>query len=326
MTMSQRWAKYRLGGCLLEETPSPAPVLSFSGGAGGQPQTVDLRSDCSAVEDQDTTQSCAANAVVGAIECMRNRSKMPSMELSRLFVYYNARKLSDRQAFDEGTFMHHVMAATLAFGVCEERMWPFQLAIVTEEPTRACYSNATRYESVQFARMASFDTVLATLAAGLPVVFGAFFPAHYYIDAAERALMPEPAKTPEERGGGHAMLIVGHDLPSRTFLVRNSYGPGFGEGGYFRIPFATMASFSRIQDFWAIGALSTHRGATVGGVPVAAAVAATQAHARAQVAGRAAVSVLRPESKLRDLLTDDLEKAKKGFRDRLRGPGLGGGY
>jgi Papain family cysteine protease len=32
--------------------------------------------------------------------------------------------------------------------------------------------------------------------------------------------------------GGHAMLVVGYDRPSRYFIVKNSWGPGWGHAGY----------------------------------------------------------------------------------------------
>jgi C1A family cysteine protease len=36
--------------------------------------------------------------------------------------------------------------------------------------------------------------------------------------------------------GGHAVLVGGHDNATKRFLVRNSWGEGWGQGGYFTIP------------------------------------------------------------------------------------------
>ena len=51
------------------------------------------------------------------------------------------------------------------------------------------------------------------------------------------------------------MLLVGYDLHSRNWIVRNSYGPDFGNNGYFELPFATMKAYSVPIDFWIIGAI-----------------------------------------------------------------------
>jgi len=328
--MTKRWAKYKLGGCLFETTPSPAPQLVLKGATAALPGKIDLRPKCSAVENQEGLNSCAANAVVGAIEYHRNKANLAPQELSRLYVYYNARKLADLQNDDSGTFIHHAMAAVLAFGVCEERMWPYQEALVNQEPTRACFSNATRYEAVQFARTTLPDMVLQALAAELPVVFGAYFPEPFFHEAAQTKSMPTVAKFGDDPGGGHAMLIVGYDMASRAFIVRNSWGPDFAEGGYCYIPFDTMMAYAHPEHFWVIGQLSDHRGITTNGYPVADALKATISGARAQAAApqsrEQSVSVLRKNSVLRDQISDNLDVAKKGFRDRLRGPGAGGGY
>jgi C1A family cysteine protease len=320
--MNTQITNERLRGCLLEQAPSPAPKLVISGTAGGIPPAMDLRPYCSAVENQGQLNSCAANSVVGAMEYLRNRMNLPPVELSRLFVYYNARKLADREKDDQGTLMHHALAAVLAYGVCEERMWPYQEAMVNEAPTNACYSNATRYEAIEYARADTPDLILAALGSGLPVVFGAFFPQEFYWEASRTGAMPLVAQANTERPAmGHAMLLVGYDLQTRMFIIRNSYGTDFGRQGYALVPFDTMFAHSQMFDFWTIGAISKHRGLSLMGPTVAATVSATRSNAKEQ-----AVSVMRTNSLLRDKITGELDAAKKGFRDRLRGPGVGGGY
>jgi hypothetical protein len=42
--------------------------------------------------------------------------------------------------------------------------------------------------------------------------------------------------------GGHAVLIVGYDDVNQCFIVKNSWGTGWGEGGYFRIAYNQMVS------------------------------------------------------------------------------------
>lgn len=328
-TVDIQTIRSRLGGCLFEKAPSPAPNLKLESRQLDFAPAVDLRPLCSPVEHQLTVQSCAGNAIVGALEYHRNRMKLPFQELSRLFVYYNARKLADRQHLDEGTYIHHVMAAVLAFGVCEERMWPYQPALKNEEPTRSCYSNATRYEAIEFARVDLSTTLLPALSIGLPVVFGAYFPAEFYDEAKMTAVMPN-SEFNNDPGSGHAMLIVGYDANKGYFIVRNSWGAEFADGGYCYIPFQTMAAYSHPEHFWVIGKLSDHRGVTTNGPTVAESMRAVTSMASSQASvpqsREQAVSVLRNSSILREKLSGELSTAKKGFRDRLRGPGAGGGY
>jgi C1A family cysteine protease len=42
--------------------------------------------------------------------------------------------------------------------------------------------------------------------------------------------------------GGHAILIVGYDDPGEYFIVKNSWGIGWGEAGFFRIAYSEIDS------------------------------------------------------------------------------------
>jgi C1A family cysteine protease len=42
--------------------------------------------------------------------------------------------------------------------------------------------------------------------------------------------------------GGHAVLIVGYDDEDQCFIVKNSWGSGWGESGYFRIDYSQLSN------------------------------------------------------------------------------------
>lgn len=45
--------------------------------------------------------------------------------------------------------------------------------------------------------------------------------------------------------GAHAVLIVGYDDVNQCFIVKNSWGTGWGEAGYFRIAYSEMGGTSK---------------------------------------------------------------------------------
>jgi len=51
--------------------------------------------------------------------------------------------------------------------------------------------------------------------------------------------------------GGHAILIVGYDDVGQYFIVKNSWGSGWGESGYFRIAYSELNSVVSFGD-WTI--------------------------------------------------------------------------
>ncbi len=56
--------------------------------------------------------------------------------------------------------------------------------------------------------------------------------------------------------GGHAVVAVGYDDTQRAFVVRNSWGPGWGLKGYFWIPYEYLVSPHLASDFWTVRSVS----------------------------------------------------------------------
>ena len=48
------------------------------------------------------------------------------------------------------------------------------------------------------------------------------------------------------------MLGVGYDDKKKRFLVRNSWGSGWGMKGYFTMPYPYLADRNLSDDFWTV--------------------------------------------------------------------------
>jgi hypothetical protein len=302
-----------LNGCLFEDTPAPAPTLSL-GAQAALPRRVDLRAHCTPVEDQGHTNSCVANAIVGALELHQRKAGMPPIDLSRMFLYYNARSLAKNEAKDVGSYIHHGMAAVLAYGVCEERMWPFEKAMVSTPPTEACFKNAQSYEAIQFARTPRGEPAMAALAQGLPVAFGIVLPTECYRAAEKTGTIPCPSTIEVQSApSGHAMLIVGYDMDEKVYFVRNSWGPSYGQNGYINIPFDVMDRHAHPDQFWTIGAIEQSQGLSMFGPSVKESVEKVISVVKTPDA----LDKMRGD--LRGSLNSRLDSARQGFASRLRG-------
>jgi C1A family cysteine protease len=90
------------------------------------------------------------------------------------------------------------------------------------------------------------------LAAGFPFVFGfTVYESFESQEVADTGVMPMPASG-EKVLGGHAVLVVGYDDASERFRVRNSWGTGWGQAGYFTMPYAYLTDSGLSSDFWTL--------------------------------------------------------------------------
>ncbi len=249
----------RIDGCL-EEAPSPkdyhaVPTLTTI------PHTVDLRDHCSPVEDQGRIGSCVACAVVGATEYQHRKAGRPAVDLSRMFVYFNARRMRGTEQHDNGTTIAAGMAAFLAFGAPPEASWPYDPELVTKTPDDPAFQKGLENVPAEYARVDGIENVKGALAQGFPVVFSASVPQRCYEEAGRTGVIPPPtaAEVAEIRtqNGRHALLLVGYDLNDKTFLVRNSWGADWGRQGYCRMSFDTFTATLAANTTWILGKLES---------------------------------------------------------------------
>jgi C1A family cysteine protease len=220
----------------------------------------DMRPDMSQVENQGHTGSCTANSAVGTMEYLKrdrlNRRVLcmkVRRDLSRLFLYYNTRAIEGTVDVDSGASIRNTVKALAKQGVCYARSWPYVESRFDEKPDEDCYKEAERYKIVSYYRVESVDEALNALAQKLPVCFGALlYESFNDVARTGKVKLPEPG---ERTIGAHAMLLVGYKMDedgNGDFIVRNSWGEGWGLGGYCYLPFGYCTFGGRVDDFWVI--------------------------------------------------------------------------
>jgi hypothetical protein len=312
--------KYRTDGCLFEP-PSQKDFRAVFKDAP-IPDKVDLREYCTVVEDQGQIGSCTANAAVGAMEYLYKRRQGHSPDLSRLFVYFNSRRIRGSTAVDGGAPICDAMASIVSFGACLEEIWPYDPAKFAFEPSQDAYADAMRHEAIQYSRVPSGRGSMQALAQGLPVVFGSTFPQRCFEEAGRTGVMPiaSPDEIYQVRSG-HAMLVVGYDKNEQMFIVRNSWGQDWGDRGYCKIPFTLMDMAGRPDSFWIVGDLeSEERPGNMKIIrPRRDVAASTPAAAPAIKLGEMASTASRLRDEIRSSLDKDIASSSRKIDTLLSG-------
>jgi C1A family cysteine protease len=219
------------------------------------PASVDLRSWCSPIENQESIGSCTAHAGVGIVEYFERRAFGKHIDASRLFLYKTTRNLL-RWTGDTGAFLRSTMGALVLFGVPPEEYLPYVVADFDKEPSAFCYAFAQSFQAISYYRLDPMGTtresllaqIKANLSAGIPAMFG-FTVYNSISQAATTGKIPYPTAG-DKIAGGHAISAVGYDDTMKikntnpgavetkgALLIRNSWGTGWGLGGYGWLPY-----------------------------------------------------------------------------------------
>jgi C1A family cysteine protease len=213
------------------------------------PSSVDLRRFASPVEDQGDLNSCTGNAMASALELLDRRGDGRYLDRSRLFLYYYARLAGHCQNVDGGATIRDVVKVAAAKGCPPETSWPYRPDLVLKMPDLNAVADAMSFGISAYFRLSAITPTgfWSALSRGFPVVFGAaIYQSFERVGISGMVPMPRQGDTPM---GGHALLAVGYD--KRGVIVRNSWGPKWGDKGYCVFPRAYLNP-DLVFDAWAI--------------------------------------------------------------------------
>jgi len=239
-----------------------APLVA----ADALPVSVDLSADVGTpfnpVYSQQRLGSCgphtaAADIVFAALK----QQKIASVPMpSRLFIYYCTRQLMGTLRSDSGVSNRDMLKALARYGWCDETLHPYSdqnTGSISDPfrriPSQTAFQSAAKrkiglYQSVP----QNLNTMLACLAGGDPFIAG--FSVYSSLESKQvemTGIIPMPTRMDSQRGG-HDVLIVGYNQTTQLFKLRNSWGTGWGQGGYGYIPFAYLTNPQLSGDFWTI--------------------------------------------------------------------------
>lgn len=218
------------------------------------PPKLSLRAKMPAIYDQLNLGSCTAFAVGAMEQYVRNKMNARyHFQPAQLFIYYNERALEGTIGFDSGAYLRDGIKTVADVGVCPESLWPYDIARFTEKPSAKAYDEAKKHRAIAYMRIVqSLVQMKSCLADGFPFVFGFTVYESFMDDSvAASGIMPLPLSG-ESVVGGHAVCAVGYNDATQMMQVRNSWGKGWGLGGYFWMPYGFIADPGMASDFWTI--------------------------------------------------------------------------
>lgn len=225
-------------------------------------EEVDLRDKQSSVKNQGREGSCVGHAGCSVYEYYALHHQLSPHkealdefdEASERMLYFLARREQGWQEIDSGAFIRDAARVMATHGICRESSWPYRAGDYRAKPTPQALIEASRFKALGYVRLHSIRDMQASLTQGHPfmlgfTVFGSLD--HHSVGITGQVLHPKPHEAPS---GGHAVAAVGYnndrmvDGRRGAFLVKNSWGPTYGDRGYLWLSYEYVERYA--DDFW----------------------------------------------------------------------------
>jgi len=241
------------------------------------PKKVSLTLYDSPIENQGGLGACTAFATCGAMQLLEIKQGAPGFKLlafielgfmkvaravlnffriinwyagnlSKLFVYYNARAIEGTADSDSGAELRDVIKGVVTYGACNEQDWWYNEPAVTLQPSLVAYSDAKKNILKEYRALETLDDMRGCLADGSPFVFGFIVYNSFEFGSINQTGIVEMPKDGEAIIASHGVCCVGYDDNKKLFKCRNSWGNKWGKGGYFYMPYDYITKYG--FDFW----------------------------------------------------------------------------
>lgn len=211
------------------------------------PAFVDLRSNIDQVYDQGSNAACGAHAYKNALEAQLDRVDpaqcttpiVPGTRYSRAWFWWWVRVYQGFPASNSGTTVETARKTFAENGMVTEEAWPWDKAYTT--PPDSLKPSLTGIYSIERSPVSHIDHIKRLLCHGVaPVLLFSVKTGIMSLANNKNWKTHDWDFQEGEYFGDHFVTIVGYDDESQRFLVENSWGPNWADGGFFGIPYSKI--------------------------------------------------------------------------------------
>ncbi len=193
------------------------------------------------VRDQESTSMCVGFGLTGSARCRLHSIGIPCEPFSPQALYgltlMAMRPNKSDPLIDDGCYPFVAASILYDFGLCPERLYPFNPHTVTKEVDLQTVMSASQFRLQSFRRIAARGSERVTMckrsiAAGHPVPLGMLVGDEFQAYTSSKD--PVGIETGPDTGG-HMTFLCGYEDDGEVFIGCNSWGTSWGDKGFYRI-------------------------------------------------------------------------------------------
>ncbi len=213
-------------------------LLGSFGNDPAPPPSVDLSPNFPVPGDQGRQSSCVGWATGYALKSYQEKVEIgwslntADHLFSPAFIYNQINRGQDR-----GSFIHEALQLIVDKGAAPLSLMGYSQTDFTAPPSAQALEAALKFKGKEWRRVNDTSQMKAALVNRKPVVVGiGVFQSLYQLTGDNPVYNTKTGAA----DGGHAVTIVGYDdnRYGGAFKIINSWGQGWGDGGYFWIPYS----------------------------------------------------------------------------------------
>ena len=229
----------------------------FAAGAGSTLSAISFRAlypECFqlVVQDQGQTSSCVGQALATAMEFSWARKYLKLLNFSPMGIYALARKKRGWLSQDRGCYIRDAAEQMRDIGICLDSFHQFNLANLHKDLDQTAYEQCSRHR-IQYMERLDRSNVLEVLSDSRPVVGGiTVYRECVFGEEAQRTGLIRTPRSGDILDGGHALCFTGFDIATGRLEGINSWGPRWGDHGWFSLPMEYLDNPTWSSDFWTL--------------------------------------------------------------------------
>jgi hypothetical protein len=208
------------------------------------------------IVDQGNIESCVPTCISTVYYYLTmKQSNHLNFRISRLYLYYQFRKLYDNVKLDEGSTIRDCINILHNDGIIPEFLYPYVENKVFNNPSEFLEKYSRFCKCLGFENI-SRKVIKQKLLLDYPVLCGIKLFDSIYTDEVKNTGIINYSEEYDKILGGHCIILVGFDDDKKYYRFINSWGPTWGDKGFGYLPYEYIKNIRLSNEFYIIKNIS----------------------------------------------------------------------